>query len=173
MPLFGVQKLGSAAFLDAGTLEGNLLQLIEDGRLPGANLVGAVSQSDGEDTGGGIQMFSGPNGRAIRLAGGLQICYFRGTLVDQSGQFSGTARLSGAWTLPVAFASDFYLPFITLPIHSSASFVGCDRLKIISYGPSSSTSVDGVAISVFFTDGVSTSEARIEDMSALAVGRWY
>ena len=138
------------------------------------NILGTVSQSGGVPTGAVIQRGSNANGEFVRFADGTQICWHNLT-IDQDGQFSGNSRLSGRWIFPVSFVDNNHKTSMTIPAHSSARFVGCNRLDVITFGvnaPSTvSTSVDA---SVFFQSGtVDTTEARIELIQFVAHGRWF
>jgi hypothetical protein len=114
---------------------------------------------------------TGANGRFVRFPDGTQICYHSIT-IDHTGAQSSATRLSGVWTFPAAFTGDPILQ-MTIPVHTAANFVGCDRLNVTSWGPSGTPGTTFTSISVFFTGGVSTTDARIDNIQVTAFGRWF
>jgi hypothetical protein len=136
----------------------------------GTHWVGTVAETA---TSAVVEFGSNANGRYIRYPDGTQICWHRGALVDHTSGLSSSTRLAGGWTFPIAFtAAASMSSFVSVPVHTAANFVGCTRTDIVVFGPSGGTSTE-IAISVFFTGGVSTIDARIENMQVAAIGRWY
>lgn len=136
----------------------------------GTHWVGTVAETA---TSAVVEFGSNANGRYIRYPDGTQICWHRGALVDHTDALSSTTRLAGGWTYPIAFvAAASSSTSVNLPVHTNANFTGCSRLNITTHGPSGGTST-GISISVFFTGGVSTVSASIDNIQVTAIGRWY
>ena len=137
------------------------------------NILGTVSQSGGVPTGAIIERDSNANGEYVKYADGTLICWVRDTLVDHEGAFSSSTRLTGVFTFAASFvnASEIAMQ-LNIPVHAAGNFINCDRLNLVCWGTSIGSTVNS-ELSVFFTGGVSTSEARIENMQATAIGRWY
>jgi hypothetical protein len=136
-------------------------------------ILGTVSQTGGLPTGAVIEYGTSANGQFVRYADGTQMCWVKGTFVSDVGAFSSATRLSGDWTYPAVFADAATTSAsVNVPVHTSGNFIGCDRLNIVTFGPSGGTTT-GIAISVFFTGGVSTTNAFINNMMLTAIGRWY
>ena len=138
-----------------------------------SNILGTVSQSAGVPTGAIIERGSNANGEFVKYADGTMVCWTRRTLVDHTGVLASSTRLTGVFTYPATFIDFSSLAIsINVPVHASANFVGCNRLNIISWG-TGFEDVSSSDVSVFFTSGVSTTDARIENMQATAIGRWF
>lgn len=79
-----------------GGVWGSLRRIFHQG-----SILGTVSQSGGTPTGALIQTGSGANGKYVRLANGLQVCW----LPILPLTFAATDHCAGTWTFPAAFAS--------------------------------------------------------------------
>jgi hypothetical protein len=141
------------------------------------NILGTVSQVDGVPTGAVIERGSNANGSYVRYADGTQICWFRQGLVDHTDALSGIARLAGTWAYPASFFDDDAdgRPSVTMeiPMHTAANFVGCNRLNVLAWGHTNNPGPNSTSLSIFFTGGVSTTDARVEAIKLVAIGRWY
>jgi hypothetical protein len=136
----------------------------------GTHWVGTVAETTASAV---IEFGSNANGRYVRYPDGTQICWQRATFVDHTNPLSSSTRLSGNWTFPIAFiAATSYSAFVSLPVHVSGNFTGCDRLDIVTFGPGAGFA-SNIDISVFFTGGVSTVNASIANIQAAVIGRWY
>ena len=139
-----------------------------------SNILGTVSESGGVPTGAIIEHGSNANGDFIKYADGTMICWLKGTLVDDTGPFVTSTRLSGEITYAAEFVDGSKIVVhLNVPAHQSKNFFGCDREDIVCWGTQDSTSTAGNRASVFFTGGVDTSNAGIEFMQLTAIGRWY
>jgi hypothetical protein len=108
----------------------------------------------------------------VKYADGTQICTFKGTIVDHTNTLSSTTRLSGSWSYPSGFIAPAAFS-MDCPVGTAANFVGCSRANVLNWGGPDNTNNNSVFLSVFFSGGVSTTNARVENMSVLAIGRWY
>jgi hypothetical protein len=113
------------------------------------------------------------NGRWIRTPDGLQRCWAKVSINHTAGLSSAT-RLAGTWTFPISFSTTEDLTVqMSIPAHTGAAFVNCSRTNVISWGPQEVPGTTSTAISVFFTGGVSTTNAALNNISVTAFGRWF
>ena len=141
------------------------------------NILGAVSEAAGVPTGAIIERGSNANGSFVRYADGTQMCWFREGIVDHTDSLSGTTRLAGTWTYPASFldTADDGRPSLQMdvPMHTAANFDGCSREDVQAWGFSNNPGPSDANFSIFFTGGVSTTEASVIAIKLFAIGRWF
>ena len=118
-----------------------------------------------------VESGSNSNGHYVRWENGEQVCFHK-KAIDHTGDFSGSSRLTAQWAFPAGFSGAGQSVQMALPVHASANFIGCSRTDVISWGPSGSDSPSAQSLSIFFTGGVSTTDARVEDVQLSAWGFW-
>ena len=118
---------------------------------------------------------SNSDGHFVRFADGTQRCWNK-VSADETGEFSGTARLSGQWSFPQPFVSAGGGSYVMVqaPVHSSGEFIGCSRTDLRASGATSALSLTGTTYSLFFEPGsVSTVTASVSNIVIIADGRWF
>ena len=169
--------LGTASTKDTGTAAGevplnsdlgsaSLVDAIGSGDLYGRDsIIGTVSETAGVPTGAIIESGSNANGEYTKFADGTLIC----RLPSQPTTFLNTSNLKVDWSYPVPFLTPpEVLPSIDLEEFSSTF----RNIKPLVYARSiGNISCDvGFASDSEFTSGV---ESLGDDISAVAIGRWY
>ena len=138
-----------------------------------SNILGTVSESAGVPTGAIIERGSNANGEFVKYADGTLICRVTNPLIDHTGTFSSATRLYGVWTFPSVFISPPETS-IDCGVDNSGNFIGCSRDDVKSWSTNTrSISNTTLGFSIFFTSGVSTTDARVENVKMIAVGNWF
>jgi len=174
---FGTNRTVRAAISNAGVISGNGSGLTN---LDGGNIqngsIGPNPLATNSVTFAKINNYTtgrNANGRWVRTPDGLQRCWAK-VSIDHTAGLSGASRLAGTWTFPISFSTEEDLTVhMSIPAHTGAAFIGCSRVNVISWGPQESPSTTSTAISVFFTGGVSTTNAQLRNISMTAFGRWF
>ena len=137
------------------------------------NILGTVSESSGVPTGAIIERGSNANGEFVRYADGTMICRIQNPLLDHTGSLSSSTRLYGTWLYPSTFIEP---PQTSMDcgVDNGANFIGCNRANVINWGTNTATtSLTSRNFSIFFSSGVSTTNARVENVNLIAIGRWF
>lgn len=114
---------------------------------------------------------SNANGEYVRFADGTQICWGK-VSIDHTDELSGPNRLRGLWTFPAGFIAPPICE-MNCGVEYGGNYIGCSRDDVKSWGThTGTTGIGGVYLSVFFTGGVSTSNAKVENIHMQAIGRW-
>ena len=120
---------------------------------------------------GVVDSGSNSNGSYVRFESGLQICWIDNFEVTHTGSNSGSSRLNGQWTFPIAF-SGVSAQFTNLPTQNANRWIGCNRVEVISWGGTRSSS-GSITTNIHFNTGtVSTTDARVFDICIVAIGVW-
>jgi hypothetical protein len=174
---FGTNGVVRAAISGAGVLSGNGSGLTN---LDGGNIqtgsIGPNPLATNSVTFAKINNYTtgrNANGRWVRFPNNTQQCWGK-VSIDHTAGLSSATRLAGTWTFPISFSTTEDLTVqMTIPAHTGAAFINCSRTNVISWGPQESPTTTSTAISVFFTGGVSTTNAELRNISMTAFGRWF
>lgn len=135
--------LAALAALTVGA--GQFLAFTGNDAAAARNIVGTVSQASGVPTGALFQIISNANGIAIRVPGGLQIC------------FRGAVPNSALWTFPAEFAE--------APAVGHAALSG----NLPRYSTITTPTTAGVTVYAWNSSGASS--GHLTDL--IAIGRWH
>ena len=125
-------------------------------------LLGTVSQSGGVPTGALFQVISNPNGIALRMTDGTQICCFPG-IIDTSVAATSLHELT--WTFPAAFVS---APCATINLRSNNTATGRSVATRLFDGSVTPNSGSSAVVTTY--NGDATSQTLRADV--VATGRW-
>lgn len=135
------------------------------------NIAGAVSQVGGVPTGAVMEYGSNANGKYVRLANGLQLCWHTLSLGGPTANGSGTRAApfytnSADWSLPAAFA--VAPKFMGLACQGAPAPIG-DRIFNISYATLTTTAVTYIRAH----RASSGTDATAVAADVFALGLWF